>query len=290
VAARLDPDRAEAAGFAGLAARLLERLAGAFYGGPYGIWIVPAMAPAPFAPPAGVDKYVSVTSYAALTAVALSWPAGRAPAARAPAAPGALTEALGPDAFAAVRRRGVWFAVREHGARDSHGDLRSDFGLVALERTSGGPAERLLWLRPRTRGGGDSAGPVLRTGGRTGYPDGTRIRTTGRGTVVVTGGWRDRRGRWLRRGVFRFRAAGGGVRVSFTLRAGDRVSYSVFAPDPRRTDRAIVDGRARTTLSLPARLWLTAGYASGESPALTRATLNARARRSGTVSIVIRPA
>jgi hypothetical protein len=291
VAARVDRDRGEAAAFRALAGRLLGRLARTSYGGPYGIWIVPAMTPAPFSQPAGVEGYVSVTNYAALTAVALSWLGARPPSAgpRPPRAAG-IAFAAGRDAFATARRRGVWFAVRERGARAGHGDLRSDFGLVALEHRVGGRWQRLLWLRPRTPGPLDSAGPVLTTHGRTGYPEGTRIARAGAGTVVVRGGWRDRRGRWLRRATFRFSVVRGGVRLTFRVRRGDRIAYSVFAPLARSDGAAVVDGRARTRISLPSRLSLRAGYASAETSALTRATLAGTARRAGRVTVVVRAA
>jgi hypothetical protein len=79
VAADRDRDRAEAARFRLLADRLLARLAGRYFGGPYGIWIVPAMASDPFSIAAGIDDYANVTSYVGLTAVALMWLADETP-------------------------------------------------------------------------------------------------------------------------------------------------------------------------------------------------------------------
>ena len=272
----------EAARFATVAERLLERFRGRHEGGPYGAHITPSYVPDPFTRPGGQDSYASVSTYAGLTAYALSWlteqapvPVGAAPAARTFLMP------HGTGSFAVVRTPATWFAVRR---RRDVGDLRSDFGLAAAKARVGGGWCDVTPIKPLTLTGPDSAGPVLHVRGRVGYPEGRAIAVRP-GVVRVDGGWRTASGRWLRRAVFRFAAAGRGVAVSVRLRRGDRVEYSVFAVAPRVASRGVVDGPRVTRVSLPASARLEGGYASGEHRSLTRVRLLMRARRGGLLTV-----
>ena len=145
-------------------------------------------------------------------------------------------------------------------------------------------------VRPHTTAGMDGAGPVLHTrGGQVGYPDGTALAIDRHRALIVTGGWRDAAGTWLRRGRFRFAAVTGGVRLSFPVRRGDEIHYSVFADRPVAGTRAIVDERARTSLSAGAVTHERFGaFASSDSSALPRATLVTVARRTARLAITVR--
>jgi hypothetical protein len=284
-------DRREAARMRWAADRLMERFAQMHRGGPYAVFITPAFAAAPFATCAGVDDYSNVTTYAGLTALALTWLAesGTAGAGIAGDAGGhaGMVFDRGTDAFATVRRGATWFAVRAHDARAHGGDLRYDFGLVSAKRRVDGAWVDLVSVRPRTGAGADSVGPLLHRAGRVGYPVGTRVRTVGPGAVTIDGGWQDRRGRWLRRVVFRYVATARGIRLSFPVRSRDVIRYSVFARSPRPDGEAVRAGSARVRLSLPTRIVLERGYASAVETRLVRATLVGVARNAGRVSVAV---
>jgi hypothetical protein len=293
IAARLARDDAEADRILAAADAMVERFARLYRGGPYALWIVPAFREDPFSRPPALDDYANVATYAGLTAVALTWlasapaPAPR-PRVRGPGRGVAVLFPIGEDAFATVRRGDIWFAVRKHGAR-AHGDLRSDFGLLAAQCRGATGWRALVAVRPRTTAGIDSAGPVLRTrGGRVGYPDGTALAIDRDGALIVTGGWRDAAGRWVRRARFRFAAVTGGVRLGFPVHKGDEIRYSVFAEQPVAGRRAIVDERARTGLSAgagpPAHEFL-GGFVSSDSSRLTRGTLVTVAPRTARIAI-----
>ncbi|WP_028067392.1 hypothetical protein [Solirubrobacter soli] len=291
VAASLDRDRAEAAQFRSVADAMVGRFDRVHRGGPYGVWIVPALREDPASRPPALDDYANLATYAGLTAVALTWldlaPVGRA---NGRGRPVAAVFDVGEDAFATVRRGDVWFAVREHWARAHDGDLRSDFGLLAAERRGADGWRALVAVRPLTASGMDSGGPVLRTrSGQVGYPDGTALRVDRHRAVIVTGGWRDAGGRLLRRGTFRFSAVPGGVRLSFPVRGGDRIEYSVFGGALSGTADGVRSERARTTVSPGAVTIATAaGYASGDTSKLTRGTLSVTAPRTGRLTITVR--
>jgi hypothetical protein len=138
------------------------------------------------------------------------------------------------------------------------GDLRSDFGLVALkQRAADGTWRDVLPIRPVSRTSPDSAGPLLIEDDPA-TPEGRALRVAADGSVTVTGGFRRGDGRWARRGVrFVFRVVSCGVRLEWFAEPGDRYEYSVFA--------AAVDGR----------------YSSGTDPLLARARLRLVQRRSG---------
>jgi hypothetical protein len=107
--------------------------------------------------------------------------------------------------------------------------------------------------------------------------------------VTAYGGWRDRNARWLRRATFRFRAVTGGVRLSFPVRRGDRISYSVFGDRLHATTGGIADERARTTLRPGVvRFRFAGGYVSSESSRLTRATMTTDVARTARLGVTIR--
>jgi hypothetical protein len=271
--------RDEAGRFAAVANRLLGRFRARHVGGPYGTYITPSYVADPFTRPGGQDSYASVSTYAGLTAYALSWLAEQPPLLVGAVVPAARTFVMphGSGSFAVVRTRSTWFAVRRRRAVD---DLRSDFGLAAAKTRVGRGWQEVTPIKPLTLTGPDSAGPILRVRGRVGYPDGRAIAVRA-GVVRVRGGWRTASGRWLRQATFRYAAAPHGVTVSVRLRRGDRIEYSVFGVAPRVAGRTVVDGPRRTRVSLPAAALVEAGYASGDHRSLTRVRLSMRARRGG---------
>jgi hypothetical protein len=286
-AARLARDRREADRMVGAAHLLMERFARVHRGGPYGLFITPAFSAAPFDVCPGVDDYSNVATYAGLTAMALTWLAESGAARAVPGGGVGMVFDRGEDPFATARRGAIWFAVRGRDARAHGGDLRYDFGLVAAKLRVNGEWGDLVSVRPRTGAGVQPTGPQLHRAGRVGYPDGTRIRAAGAGAVTIDGGWRDRRGRWLRRGAFRYSATARGVRLSFPVRAGDVVRYSVFARSPRADGDSVRAGPARVRLSVPTRIVFEPSYASAAETRLVRATLLGVARKAQRLSVVV---
>jgi hypothetical protein len=147
----------------------------------------------------------------------------------------------------------------------------------------------LLAVRPYTRKGMDAAGPVLRVDGRTGFPDAVAMRLDRRRRLILSGGWREASGRWLRRAEFLYEAVRDGVALRLPVRRGDHVEYSVFAEQPRATADGVVDERARTTLRPgPVAVAFAGGYASSDSSNLIRATIATDVAAAGRMSIIVR--
>jgi hypothetical protein len=204
----------------------------------------------------------------------------------------------GQGSFAVVRTGATWFVVKqapaqvaEHITRHA-GDLRYDEGLVALKlRSPDGRWQDVLRVRPRTFKRWDGAGPLLYRGGRVGRPVGTRIAVSPDGGVTILGGFRDRAGGWLRRGVdFRFEPVGCGVRMSWPTRAGDLVVYSVFfrrRPSVLRDGKLLEGDGQAVTSSSRMRVSLLGGYSSGDDPSLLRARLARYSSRDDRVSLTI---
>lgn len=270
----------------GLAERTIGRLAGAYPTGPEGFLVTPSMAQSIDAAIPGVDEYVAAASYTGLTLMALEWAIAAGGGGGSDAQPpGARVLGTGSGAWATSRRGDVWFAVKR--TRTSTRDLRYDFGLMALKVRSGGVWRDLMPLRPRTVSGFDTAGPVLSTGGSAGYAEGYELRLGKGGRVVVRGGFRTRTGRWLRRGVaFTFTPVPCGVRLTFPVRAGDRLAYSgFFRGEPRGSGRAVRDAEQQLRLDTAPSVSAGGSYASGSDVGLVRATARWRRSRAGTASI-----
>jgi hypothetical protein len=160
-------------------------------------------------------------------------------------------------------------------ARSATTDLRYDFGLVALRVRDDDGSWRALPLRPRVVRRGATAGPLLRAGRATGLPDGTRLAVGGDEAVTVSGAFRSRSGRRLRRGVrFRFAPTACGVRMTVPARRGDRFGYSAFfAGTPAAAQGSVAD--AEQVISFGARASIRRGglHASGAEPRLTEMRL-----------------
>lgn len=289
VAARYDSQLAPR--FRALAYRTLTRLLTVHGLGDQGVWIVPALRADPAVGAGAVDSYAASSAYNGLTLVALNWaleardgsPAGVLPA-------DSNTSAVFPweGAGFAVRRAGkVWMAVRQRsaalGTGESFGDLRDDFGLAALKRYQDGQWTDLVPDRPVTRGThrADSAGPILRAGGRTAYATGYATRIVD-GKIVVRGGFKTRKGAWVRRGVtFVFAPTASGVTMKFAARKGDTLEVSAFleqAPKARPGWAADSKHTVQIGGGKGHKVKLTGGLASGLNPHITRARFTFKAK------------
>jgi hypothetical protein len=293
----------EAARGRAVAERALDRLARAYAGGPFGMWIAPALRGGVTAGIRGLDPYVAAGSYTGLTLVALGWASEaleRAPTATAPLGgdtAGAFRIGRGASAFVAVRSGPVWFAVKQTPAVHSRAgvdyftDLRYDAGLIALDRQGrDGRWRAVMPLRPRTERAFDSAGPHLRRRGRVARPTGRRLRVTRDGVVRLSAVFRTGDGRSLgRRVTFRYEPLDCGVRIVVPGRASDRWEYSAFfAGRPRRRGpRMVEDGAQRITVSARARVTAARGYASGEHASLTRVRFAFQPGRERPIRITI---
>jgi hypothetical protein len=298
VAAGLPGPPALAPSFRRLANLTIRRLAFGYpYDRPEGFLHTPSLAQGIDAALPGLDDYVAATPYVGLTLATLEWAIAAAPEGdvdRLGSAIAGTTFVLGrgKGAWATARRGDVWLAVRP--ARTSLRDLRYDFGLVALKVRSSGIWYDAMPVRPRTASRDDTAGPLLSRGGSTAAPEATSLAARKGGGVVATGGFRTSSGTWVRRGVrFEYAPTKCGVRLSFPVKAGDRIAYSAFfALPPRRSGRRLRDARQEVVLSRDASVTVERGYSSGAETDLHRARIRfPRARRSGSISITtcIRP-
>ena len=250
----------------------------------------------------GLDPYANLISSAGLTAVFLEWAADeRRARAVPPEAPvplpleggGAFVDPVA-TRFAVLRNGPTWFAV--HLEPTSLRDPRYDFGLVSL-KARGADRRWTDVLPPRPLplpgAGNASSGPVLVRGRTVAYPAGMRMSVDrARGTVTIHGGWRTRRGRWLRQGVaFRYGAIRGGVRLTFPVEEDDHITVADFVPggDGSTIDGAAIHARGFTsTLSPPGgRIARTPGWSSAYDASLIRVSRTLDARRDGTVTWTI---
>jgi hypothetical protein len=204
-------------------------------------------------------------------------------------APGARRLSSPRTEFTVVRSGDSWFAVRTTRSARAK-DLRYDIGLVALKRpTAAGEWDDVVRPRPHTKhSSGDSAGPVLRTRKGVLLPDAERSHVDEAGTVTLRGGYRDRRGRWVRRGVsFRYGPVACGVQIVLPRRPEDRLTYSVWFTDtPSREGDTLVGPNASVTASPAYGVRLRGGGASAVDSHLVRADLRFRPGK-GSVRITI---
>jgi hypothetical protein len=278
--------------------RALARLRDAYGNGALGWWVTPSLKANLTAALKGVDGYAGAVAFTGLTLVALDWALdemdtqqGSRPVGSIGAdSNSAAVASQGESQLGVVRRGDVWFAVKRQASSKRKNDMRYDFGLVALKRRTGGGWTDVLRLRPVTSQRPDSVGPILRTAGDAGLPKGERLRARG-ATVTVTGGYRSRQRRWLRRGVrWTWKARSCGAQLSFPVQAGDRYEYSTFFVDdgsgPKLSGKVLSDERQRVSFSrAPVRVATGGGYVSGLDPKLLRARAVLQAGGSGVIRI-----
>jgi hypothetical protein len=267
-----------AARYGEVASRAVDRLADAYPVRAIGLLITPAMARNLGGGIRGLDDYVAAVSYNGLTLAALEWAVDAA----APSAdgeigadtPGSSVVGDGQTAFAAVRRGDVWFVVKK--ARSEPGDLRYDFGLVALKvLASGSGWSDALPVRPITRGEADTAGPVV-----DGVPPkGDTIRVGSAGRVRVG----------ARETAFTYEPTDCGVRLSLPVRKNDRIDYSAFfrRGRPDRDGSKLAGPEQVLTSNTPFETEFGDGYSSGMDPRLTRARLLFRPKHDRDLRVTV---
>jgi hypothetical protein len=274
--------------------RVLARLRDAYGNGPQGWWVLPALKEDLAAALKGVDGYTGAVAFAGLTLVPLNWALDEMEAggSRTGSAIGADADSgeivsQGESTLGVVRRGSVWFAVKRQASSKRKNDMRYDFGLLALKVRSGDTWTDVLRQRPTTSVEPDSVGPILRRGGLEGLPRGDKesVRT---GIAAITGAYRTRQGKFVRRGVkWTWTATACGVRLSFPVKAGDRYEYSTFfRGSPALSGKTLADDAQKVTFSAaPLRVSRSGGYVSGVDPRLTRAKAILSVRADGTFTI-----
>jgi hypothetical protein len=289
------------------AARALARIRRLHPLTPYGITIAPALSPENARVAAAMDVYVDAAAYAGLTLVALNWLVERGgilpPAAGGLAAdrPGAGVLRAPGGKLGLLRAGGVWLAVRS--AADEQGDLRSDFGLVALKRSTGADWEDILHPRPRASDPA-GAGPIRIDGPRRLAPVGRRLTADAR-RIHVTGTFADRTvaaradasgGRRRRRSAAPRMAltvapTPCGARLSWPAPPGTRHELSVFLAPPfdlrPNGSRELSTGAQLIRTSGPATATVEPGYASARDPELARARVGFRQGRARVAAVSI---
>jgi hypothetical protein len=291
--------RGERARYRALAHATLDRLRGAYGPGPRGYAIVPALKQHGALGARGLDPYAGVPSFVGLTLLNLNWLLDEMP--RDPGRSSLYAERRtagttllrGRAKFAVARRGRNWYAVRAGQSLTRHpGDLRYDFGLVALKRGGfGSPWYDVMPMRPITWGSRDTAGPVLYRGGAKGYPTGRKVRVR-RGRVTIYGSFRTSSGSPLRRHVrFQYIPTSCGVQVRFRGRRGDTFEYSTFLRSFEQRpsiSRARLADSAQQVTARPragvARLD-DRRYYSASDPKLRRVRMRWRLRRGRTISV-----
>jgi hypothetical protein len=268
-----------------VADRATARIGRDHRGGPAVFAITPALAQNLPGGSRGVDSYVSAVQYTGLGLVGLNWAhdaARRGPGAGAIGSDreGAFVIGKGRARFATVRAGDSWFVVRQAPGRE--GDLRYDFGLVALkQRAADGTWRDVLPIRPVSPTRGDSAGPLLLGAHGAAVPEGRSLRVGADGTVTVKGGFRGEDRKGVR---FAFRPVRCGVALQLPARSGDRYEYHAFVRGRSLTEPL---GDAVQQLSFrPTPTASGAGrYSSGTDPLLARVRLRFAPRANEQVAI-----
>ena len=232
--AHLSRSPAAATQYRALAGRLLRRLQ-SYGAGPRGEWLTPSLRQDFAAGRMSLDTYARASEYSGLALVNLNWAhrllVGRASLHENVAgAPGQALIGQGTGQFVTVRVGALWYAVRkEASGEEGIGDLRYDFGPVALKRLSAGAWHDVTPLRPVGTG---SAGPLLLTSRGAALPSGESIvASASDGSVLIRGGFRHWDGTWVRRNVgFTVSPTPDGrcLRLSVGTLAGDRYEFSAF--------------------------------------------------------------
>ena len=292
---------AAAARLRDLAARAIDRLGSKYGVGPKGLYITPALRP-DYRGTHGLDSYAAAIGYSGLTLAGLNWAIerfGGVDLATARAADAGkpfahvVRAASDRNDFTVVRGR-WWYAVKSAASMRA-GDMRYDFGLIALKAPGGGGWHDVLPARPKTKGGPDSAGPVLRRSRSVGLPEAESVSAAGDGTLTLTGGFRTAAGTWLRRGVrFRFEPVDSGVRMIVPTESGDRIKCSVFfrasEGRPRVEDDRVFDDEQLVTFHPPATVAIDSDdYASGVDGHLVRANILFPESRGDAVRVTVGP-
>ena len=295
---------AQAARFEAVADRTIARMDAAYPRGPKGMWIIPALAIDPRAGLRALDFYAGGAAFSGLALMQLEWAIQaanrhrRSPGALAADSDGVAKILRGDDTTVFVRTGDFWYSVKQASSFVNFpGDLRWDFGMVALKLFRNGAWRDVQPLRPVTeRTKAQSAGPQLRLTrrGRTGLPYGVNIRVSRDKVTRIDGGWRlpYPSKTWLRRNVtFRFEPVACGVRIAFPARRGDKLEYSAFMRgrrgDVQVGESTVSDSRQIVSFDHPGRVELESGYASASDPRLVRARIRFEPAAADTIGITV---
>jgi hypothetical protein len=299
-----------------LAGRALDRLLHEHGVTHWGLEITPSVARSRWLPARGLDSGAGGPSFGGLVLALLEWSHGEAKApaegATIPADHSLRTKLSHAESrFAVIRRGPVWAVIRPTISGKYPYDVRYDFGVVALKLLRDGRWTDVVRHRPFTADQADSAGPILHTGGATGFPFASELGVAPDGTVTMRGGWRQEPtrikrvvatlpdggkvralgsipGAPIRTGVvFRFDPTACGVRLTFPVRAGDSIEYSAFLT-PRGLStgpRTLGDAQGGVTFDRAATVSTEEGFGSGVDPALVRARATFASLSAGPMSI-----
>jgi hypothetical protein len=275
-----------------LSLRVLARLRDLYAGGPYGLFITPALGEDVRGGISGLDAYAAAVTYSATTLIWLDRTIEQLDASDVMPLPltsdraGASVLAHGPSAFAVVRTPNAWYVVKQGpgqrvaDAPDFSRDLRYDFGVISLEaRGADGAWRDVLRLRPHVLGR-DGAGPNLLRGRTVYRPYGRRLRASQGGSTSVDVRFRDGAQRTLPYATtIRYQPVRCGVRTIVPTRRGDRVEYSVFVKavsatsDPTR--HRILDAAQQVMFDQAAQVTIgRRHYSSGRDADLVRARIH----------------
>ena len=276
-----EPKRA--ARYLAAAQRAVQRLAG-LQAGPQGLQLVPGAIGRTTAE--GIDGYAHTVAYNGLALFGLQ--AALDALAAIPAAPVGPLAADGPLTVQDQRGTGLgvagngrtWMAV--HKTPTNAGDLRHDFGLLALKRRTPAGWVDLLAPRPLTVITPDSGGPALMRHHRPITPTGFGVHARP-GTVTVNGGYRENT-RWVRKVQFRWRLTRSGARLRVRgAERGDRFRMLAFTPagTGHAGRRSLVAAGARWRFDRRIRVRRLRGFHSGPVEQLDAFDVRLTAPRSG---------
>lgn len=269
-----------------LSDRVLAGLAARYRGGPFGLFITPALREDLTGGVMGLDLYATAVSYTGITLLGLEWALGYPQTgadvdAKLQPPPASILSSDG-SAFAVVRHGALWYVVKQAtppivpGEPQWPYDLRYVAGLAALKaRAADGTWHDVIPLRPRTRVRGDSIGPRLRSPSGTGSWQGTRIGFRG-GRVDVSGGYLLKSGTMLASGrTLRIEPTACGLRLRLPARPGEVLTYSVFLRTAKLkgSPGVLTDTVQRVSFPAASRVHLTPNFHSDADPFLTRATI-----------------
>lgn len=152
------------------------------------------------------------------------------------------------------------------------------------KRLEGGSWRDIAPIKPRTTGTQPvSAGPLVRIGGRTGYPAG-ELEVLQDGSIEIRGGYFGVDGSLLRAATFRYQPVEGCVVLTTDGRVGETYYVGAFFTGmPRLEGLAIRDGRSELGLNRPFSVRVTGPYRSALELGLRMARAVVKIRSDGTL-------
>jgi hypothetical protein len=181
----------------------------------------------------------------------------------------------------------TWLAV--HRTATNANDLRHDSGALALKRRTKRGWVDLLAPRPLTLTTTETAGPALIRRGVALRPDGFEMYARS-GMIFLRAGYRDARGRIVRRVWMHWRLLRDGVRFTLSgARKRDRFRMLAFTPAGTGAGRArgLTAAGARWRFSRPIRVARRPGYHSGPVENLDALEALVTAPKSGRIVVRI---